>query len=127
VGTKSTLRQWPVQLALLNPRASYFANADLLFAADCVPFAYADFHRRFLAGKVVIVFCPKLDADLEGYIQKIAEIVTRHEIPSITILHMEVPCCSGVAYVVHQALERAGKQIPVQEFTITIEGQVVES
>ncbi len=122
--TPSELRQWPVQLKLLNPRAGYFENADLLVSADCIPFALADFHRDFLKDKIVIIFCPKLDSDIDGYITKMAEIFALHAINSITVLHMEVPCCSGVMYITKQALERSGKQIPMKEFTITIDGQV---
>jgi NAD-dependent dihydropyrimidine dehydrogenase PreA subunit len=122
--TGSELRQWPVQLALLSPAAGYFDNADLLVSADCVPFAFAGFHRELLPGKILIIFCPKLDPDIEEYIEKLAEILSLHAINSITIAHMEVPCCSGVRYVVDQALERSGKKIRVDEVTITIEGSV---
>jgi len=124
--TESELRQWPVQLKLLNPAASYFENADILITADCVPFAYADYHRDFLQGRIVIIFCPKLDGDIERYIEKLADIFTLHSIRSITVLHMEVPCCSGVNYVLDSALERSGKKIPVQSYTILIQGGVVE-
>ena len=123
-GSSSELRQWPVQLALLNPAAPYFDNADLLVSADCVPFAYADFHKDFLRDKIVIMFCPKLDQDIDGYIEKLAAIFTQHKIKSLTILHMEVPCCSGVQFVVEKALDRSGKVIPVIERTITIQGEV---
>jgi Pyruvate/2-oxoacid:ferredoxin oxidoreductase delta subunit len=119
----SELRQWPIQLQLLNPSAPYFDNADLLVSADCVPFAYADFHRDFLKDKIVIMFCPKLDADIEGYITKLAEIFTRHKIKSITVLRMEVPCCGGVRHVVDKALGKAGQGIPVIEHMITIAGE----
>jgi NAD-dependent dihydropyrimidine dehydrogenase PreA subunit len=122
--TSSELRQWPVQLALLNPAAPYFDNTDLLISADCVPFAYPGFHAEFLRGRILIIFCPKLDSDIGGYIEKLAEIFTRHTIRSITILHMEVPCCGGVRYVVDQALARAVVTIPVEEKTVTIEGTV---
>jgi NAD-dependent dihydropyrimidine dehydrogenase PreA subunit len=121
----SELRHWPVQLKLVNPYAGYFDNADLLIAADCVPFAYADFHRQFLKDKVVIILCPKLDSDVDGYITKLAGIFARHAINSITVLHMEVPCCSGIRYIVNQALERSGATIPVKDVTISIDGQVV--
>jgi NAD-dependent dihydropyrimidine dehydrogenase PreA subunit len=121
----SELRQWPVQLGLLNPAAPYFENADLLVSADCVPFAYADFHKEILQGKILIIFCPKLDADMEGYIEKLAEIFTRHAIRSITVSRMEVPCCGGVRYVVDKALEKAGKKIPVEEKTISIQGGMI--
>ena len=120
--TESELRQWPVQLKLLNPAAPYFDNADLLVSADCVPFAYAGFHAEFLRDRIVIIFCPKLDSDIEGYITKMAEIFSRHEIKSITVVHMEVPCCSGVRYVVDQAMEKSGKKIPITDKTIMIDG-----
>jgi len=122
----SALRQWPIQLTLANPNAAYFDDADLLISGDCVPFAYGDFHRDFLQGKVLLIFCPKLDADVAGYITKLAEIFSRHTIHSITVLHMEVPCCSGVRYVVDEALKRSGKSIPVTEHTITLQGEAVE-
>jgi NAD-dependent dihydropyrimidine dehydrogenase PreA subunit len=121
----SALRQWPVQLTLLNPAASYFDNADLLVSADCVPFAYPGFHAELLNGKILIIFCPKLDADIDGYIEKLAEIFTRHMIKSITVARMEVPCCGGVRYVVGKALEKAGKKIPVEEITISIQGRII--
>ena len=120
----SELRQWPVQLALLNPAAPYFDNADLLISADCVPFAYANFHPDFLKGKILIMFCPKLDSDIDGYVEKLAAIFTQHTIQSITLVHMEVPCCGGVGYVVDKALTRSGVTIPVNEKTITIDGIV---
>jgi NAD-dependent dihydropyrimidine dehydrogenase PreA subunit len=123
--TASELRQWPVQLALLNPAAVYFENADLLISADCVPFAYPGFHTDLLSGKILIIFCPKLDADIEAYIEKLAEIFTRHTIKSITVARMEVPCCGGVRHVVEKALEKTGKKIPLVEKTITINGEIV--
>lgn len=121
----SELRQWPIQLKLLNPDAPYFDNADLLVSADCAPFAYAAFHSAFLRNRILIMFCPKLDPDPDEYISKLAEIVTRHEIKSITVLRMEVPCCGGVRYVVDKALEKAGQKIPVFEHTITITGESI--
>jgi NAD-dependent dihydropyrimidine dehydrogenase PreA subunit len=123
--TASGLRQWPVQLSLLNPAAPYFDNADLLVSADCVPFAYAGFHEELLQGKILIIFCPKLDADIEGYIDKLAEIFTRHTIKSVTVARMEVPCCGGVRYVIDKALDKAGKKIPVEEKTISIQGGII--
>jgi NAD-dependent dihydropyrimidine dehydrogenase PreA subunit len=121
---ESELRQWPVQLKLLNPEAPYFNNADLLISADCVPFAYAGFHTEFLRDRIVIIFCPKLDSEIDGYIEKLAQIFSSHSIKSILVAHMEVPCCSGVRYVVDKALEQSGKKIPVTEKTITIVGGV---
>ena len=121
----SELRQWPVQLTLLNPAAPYFENADLLVAADCVPLAYARFHQELLRSRIVIIFCLKLDPDTDGYIDKLARIFSFHAIGSITVAHMQVPCCSGVRYVVDKALEKEGKKIPVNERTITIAGEAV--
>ncbi|MFA6226651.1 MAG: 4Fe-4S dicluster domain-containing protein [Methanoregula sp.] len=122
--TGSELRQWPVQLTLLNPAAPYFDNADLLVSADCVPFAFPKFHAEFLRDRIVIIFCQKLDADIDGYITKLAEIFTLHMIKSITVVHMEVPCCSGVRYVVDRALEQSGRKSPVTDTTITIDGGI---
>jgi ferredoxin len=122
---ESELRQWPVQLSLLNAAAPYFDNADLLVSADCVPFSYAGFHAELLRGKILIIFCPKLDADIDGYIEKLAAIFTRHAIKSITVARMEVPCCGGVRYVVDKALAKAEKKIPVQEKTISIQGGIL--
>jgi ferredoxin len=121
---ESELRQWPVQLKLLNPAAPYFENADLLISADCVPFACADFHTEFLRDRIVIIFCPKLDSDIDEYITKLAKIFSSHTIKSILVAHMEVPCCSGVRYIVDRALEQSGQKIPVTEKTITIQGGV---
>jgi NAD-dependent dihydropyrimidine dehydrogenase PreA subunit len=122
--TASELRQWPVQLSLLNPAAPYFENADLLVSADCVPFAYPGFHTDLLAGKILIIFCPKLDAGIDGYIEKLAEIFRLHTIKSITVARMEVPCCGGVRYVVEKAMAQAGVTIPVSEKTISINGGI---
>jgi hypothetical protein len=120
----SELRQWPVQLSLINPSAPYFDNADLLISADCVPFAFQGFHDQLLRGKILIIFCPKLDADIDGYIDKLAAIVTRHTIKSITLARMEVPCCSGIRYVVEKALAQAETRIPVTGKTISIDGTI---
>jgi len=122
--SESELRQWPIQLRLLNPEASYFDDADLLISADCVPFSYAGFHNEFLMNRIVIIFCPKLDSDIDDYITKMAAIFKQHTIKSIMVVHMEVPCCNGVRYVVDQALEQSGKKIQVTEKTITIDGGV---
>ncbi len=102
------LRQWPTQLALLRTDAPFFRNADLLIVADCVPFACGDFHARLLKGKIIVQFCPKLDARAEEYVEKLAEILRRNSIRSITIARMEVPCCGGTVRIVEEAIQRAG-------------------
>lgn len=121
---QSELSQWPVQLRLINPLNPVFKNADLLIAADCVPFAYGNFHRDFLKNKILVIFCPKLDEDIEEYSDKLAEIFTTHAIRSVTIVHMEVPCCSGTVAVTEKALQKSGKTIPVHEYTVGIRGEI---
>ena len=119
------LRNWPVQLQLLNPNAPYLKNADLLIAADCVPFAYPNFHQEFLKGKVLIILCPKLDKTIEEYVDKLAEIFKLQDINSISIVHMEVPCCSGIEVIVKRALEQAKKDIEITDYTISINGKKI--
>ncbi len=121
----SELRQWPVQLTLINPAAEYFENADLLISADCVPYAYGDFHRRFLKGKIVITFCPKLDQDIERYIDKLAQIFTLHAIKSVSIVRMEVPCCGGTEVIIKRALEKANKLHFVKVYVVSMDGNVI--
>ncbi|MCP4132098.1 MAG: 4Fe-4S dicluster domain-containing protein [bacterium] len=125
VSVDSELRQWPIQLKLLNPSAPYFDNADLLLAADCVPFSYGNFHQRFLKDKIVIMFCPKLDPYMDEYVDKLTEILLNHEIKSITVARMEVPCCGGISMALQEALNRSGKNIFVKESTISIKGEII--
>ena len=120
----SELRQWPVQLKLLNPMAPYFDNADLLLSADCVPFAYGDFHRDLLRDRIVVMFCPKLDPYIDEYTEKLAAILSNHVIRSITVARMEVPCCGGITAVLKRAMEKAGKDIPVREMIMSVQGEV---
>jgi Pyruvate/2-oxoacid:ferredoxin oxidoreductase delta subunit len=119
---KSQLQQWPVQLTLVPIRAAYFENADLLITADCVPFAYPDYHPKLLKGKKVVVGCPKLD-DLDAYIEKLTAIVEANNLNSITVAFMEVPCCSGMVYAAEQAVRASGKDLKVNKIRITLDGQ----
>jgi len=121
----SELRNWPIQLKLLNPNAPYLKNAELLLAADCTPFAYANFHQRFLKDKVLIILCPKLDKIIEEYVDKLSEIFQKQDIKSISIVHMEVPCCSGIGIIVQRALEKAKKNIIIKDYTISINGEII--
>ena len=121
----SQLQQWPIQLQLLNPAAPYFKDADLVIAADCVPFAYSNFHARFLQGKTLIIFCPKLDQVHEMYVEKMAEIFAKNNIKSISIVHMEVPCCFGTGTLVEQALKKSGKNIVIKDYTISLDGRII--
>jgi len=120
----SELRQWPTQLHLLNPQASYFQDADLLVAADCVPFTLNNFHGKFLKGKTLLHFCPKLDNSYEEYVEKLAQIFSLNNIKSITLVRMEVPCCGGTTATVKAALEKTGKNIPINDIIISLDGKI---
>lgn len=120
----SKLTQWPVQLKLVPPSAPYFRGSDLLITADCVPFAYANYHNDFLKDKSVVVGCPKLD-DIEFYTQKLSEIIKINDLESITVLRMEVPCCGGMAQAAKIARDISGVETPVKVVTISIEGEVI--
>ena len=121
--TPSELTHWPVQLRLVAPNAPYFKDAHLLLVADCVPFAMADFHPRFLRGKTVVVGCPKLD-NSSFYVEKLAEILKRSSVKSLTVVHMEVPCCFGLSHIAEEAMSAAGKKVPLRDVTIGIQGEV---
>jgi NAD-dependent dihydropyrimidine dehydrogenase PreA subunit len=121
---QSQLGQWPVQLTLVPPTGPMWNNADVLIAADCVPFAYPEFHERMLAGKTLAIACPKLD-DVRPYVQKLAMIFANNPIKSITVAHMEVPCCTGIVRVVEAALQQAGRgDIPLHDVVVGIDGQL---
>lgn len=147
VNIQSELNNWPIQLKLLNPNAPYLKNADLLIAADCTAFAYPNFHQKFLrrsgseslkddfAGleglnsflknKVLIMLCPKLDSDLNIYVDKLAKILETQEINSITIVHMEVPCCGGVEMIIREALTKSEKNIIMKDYTVSLTGELI--
>jgi ferredoxin len=120
--TESQLSQWPVQIMLLPPLAPFFEGADLLIAADCVPFAYADFHRDLLKDKVLLVGCPKLD-DIKIYQEKLNRVFQYNNVKSVTYAHMEVPCCSGLIPVIKSAIAQSAKIIPFNDVTISIKGE----
>lgn len=125
ISAKSELRQWPIQLHLLNPDAPYFQDANLAIVADCVPFSYSNFHEKFLKNKILIMFCPKLDSNQESYLEKLTEIFKNRNIKSITIVHMEVPCCGGIGHLVEEALRGAMKNIIIKDYTISIKGEII--
>lgn len=120
----SQLQNWPTQLKLAAPNAAFFHGADLLIAADCTPFAYGNFHRDFIRGRVVLNGCPKLDG--VNYAEKLAEIFRNNDIQSITVTRMTVPCCGGLPYMVKLALEQSGKDIPLRIVTMTPQGEIIE-
>jgi ferredoxin len=122
-GQESALSHWPVQIKLVPANAPFLKGADLLVVADCTPLAYPNFHRDFLKGKVVMMGCPKFD-DVQEYIQKFTDIFNIAGIKSITTAIMEVPCCSGLPFIVKKALAASGKKIPMEEWVVSVRGQL---
>ncbi len=118
---QSELRQWPTQLHLVPPTAPYLKEADLLIAADCAPFAYAEFHRDFIKGRVLVNACPKLD-DTSPYVEKLAAMIAHNDIQSVTVAIMEVPCCRGLAILAQQAIAQSGKDVALEVAVIGVDG-----
>lgn len=121
---ESELVNWPVQLRLVPVTAPYFRDQELLVCADCVPFAYPNFHGNILKGRVVTIACPKLD-QTQSYAAKLAEIIATNNIRRITVAHMEVPCCSGLVHIVRQAIELSGCAVELGDITVSIDGKTI--
>lgn len=121
--TPSALRNWPVQLHLLPVQAPFFKNAKVLLAADCVPFAHPDFHQSLLAGRALIIGCPKLD-DTSAYLEKLTAIFRFNDIEAVEVAYMEVPCCRGLVQLATQAAEASGKSVPISLVRVGINGQL---
>lgn len=124
VSVSSQLSQWPVQIKLVPVNAPYFENANLLVAADCTAYAYADFHNEFIRNRITLVGCPKLDS--VDYAEKLAAIIAGNSIKSVTVVRMEVPCCGGIENAVKTALQNSGKFLPWRVVTISTDGQIIE-
>ena len=122
----SQLKQWPVQMHLINPGASNFQETDLLLAADCVAFAMGNFHNKLLKGKTLAIACPKLDQGMNAYMEKIMRLVDEARINTITVAMMEVPCCGGLLRMVRQAGAQAERHVPVKMMIISVEGEVLK-
>lgn len=118
------LVQWPVQIRLIPEQAAYFNGTDLLIAADCAAYAYGDFHRRFMRGRVTLVGCPKLDP--VDYSEKLTAILRENDVRSITLTRMMVPCCGGLLMAVKKAMEASGKKIPFQYVVLSHQGEILE-
>lgn len=120
---QSMLSHWPIQLSLVPPFAPFLQEADLMLAADCVPFAYAGFHHNFLKGHALLVACPKLD-DSQAHLKKLTEILRHSQVKSLTVVNMEVPCCFGLVHMAKQAILASGKALPFKEVTIGVRGDL---
>jgi len=123
-GSPSQLSQWPVQLKLVPATAPYLAGAELLCVADCVPFAMGDFHSRLLRGRAVVVGCPKLD-DAGFYVGKLAEIIKANSLKGLSVVHMEVPCCTGLRRIAQQAIAQSGVKLALTDITIDLRGNII--
>jgi NAD-dependent dihydropyrimidine dehydrogenase PreA subunit len=122
----SELRQWPVQMHLVNPNAPYFRESDLLLAADCVAFSMGNFHSKHLKGKSLAIACPKLDHGSDVYIEKLTAMIDIAKINTITIMMMEVPCCGGLLQMVRTAMSKAGRKVPVKQMIVGIAGNILK-
>ncbi|MCB2190612.1 MAG: 4Fe-4S ferredoxin [Deltaproteobacteria bacterium] len=122
--TPSQLGHWPIKLQLLSPQAPFLKGADLILLADCAAAALPDLHKRFLPGRAIALACPKLD-DAQAHVDKLAELLAGGGMRSLTIVHMEVPCCSGLNWIVEQAMQRSGAKLPVGEMVISRNGTVL--
>lgn len=125
-GVPSALEQWPIQLHLVPVSAPYWDGADLLVAADCTAFAFGGFHGSLLKGRRLVIACPKLD-ETGGYVEKLAAIIKGNSIRSVTVAHMEVPCCSGIVRIVRAALEASGKALPFTDVLVGMEGGILST
>lgn len=123
---RSELRQFPVQLHLLHPSAGFLRDADLLLAADCTAFAYGNFHDHFLKGKVLAIACPKLDDNILVYIDKLVEMIDIAMIKALTVIIMEVPCCSGLLKIALTAREQAKRNISIEVIVLSVQGEIVK-
>ena len=117
------LRNFPIQIKLAPVQAPWYEGAHLLIAADCTAYAYGDFHRRFIQGKITLIGCPKLDS--VDYSEKLAAIFSENNIQSVTVVRMQVPCCGGLPFAVKNAMAQSGKDIPLQVVTVTADGRIL--
>jgi NAD-dependent dihydropyrimidine dehydrogenase PreA subunit len=122
----SALRQWPVQLHLINPRANYFQNSDLLISADCVAYSMGNFHSKYLRNKSLIIACPKLDSNQEIYYQKLKTLINESGINTISVMIMEVPCCGGLLGMVQSVVAESARKIPVKRVVVGIRGEILQ-
>ena len=122
---KSQLRQWPIQMHLISPTAPYFQGADVLLSADCVAHSLGGFHPSFLKGKAIGIACPKLDQGQESYIEKIRSWIDDAKINTLTVMTMQVPCCSGLVYLAKQGAAKANRKVPIKSIVISLQGEIL--
>ncbi len=122
---QSQLRQWPIQMHLISPTAPYFLGADVLLSADCVAHTIGGFHPEYLKGKSVGIACPKLDQGQESYIEKIRSWIDDAKINTLTVITMQVPCCSGLVYLAKQGAEKASRKVPIKSIVVSLQGEVL--
>ncbi len=126
IGTvESQLRQWPIQLHLISPTAPYYQEADVLLAADCVAYALGDFHRQFLKGKSIAIACPKLDEGQQIYLDKIKSWFEDARINTLTVMIMQVPCCTGLLMLAKRALAESERKIPIKSIVVGVQGDIL--
>jgi hypothetical protein len=121
----SQLRQWPVQLHLVNPMAPYYQGADVLLTADCVAYALGDFHSGYLKGKSIAIACPKLDDGQEIYVEKIKSWLEDAKINTLTVMIMQVPCCMGLLMLARQALNASKRKVPLKSVIVSLQGEIL--
>lgn len=121
----SQLRQWPVQMHLINPATGYYKNSDMVLAADCAAFAMGDFHSKLLKGKTLGIACPKLDNGMEIYMEKIIRLIDEAQINTLTVVMMEVPCCGGLLQIARRASSMASRKVPIKKLVISVEGETL--
>ncbi len=126
ISGQSELRQWPVQMHLINPAAEYFQNADVVLAADCVAFALGNFHQKFLKGKSLAIACPKLDTGQDIYVEKIKRLIDESKINTLNVMIMQVPCCGGLLQMTKMAVDQTSRKVPIKVTLVGIEGNILQ-
>lgn len=122
---QSQLRQWPIQLHLVSPAAPYYENADVVLSADCVAYALADFHKDYLKDKSIAIACPKLDDGQDIYVEKIKSLIEDAEINTLTVMTMQVPCCTGLLMMAKKALADSERKIPIKSIVVGVQGEIL--
>ncbi|MBY8982465.1 MAG: 4Fe-4S dicluster domain-containing protein [Candidatus Lokiarchaeota archaeon] len=122
---KSQLRQWPIQMHLISPAAPYFQGADVLISADCVAYSLGGFHPEYLKGKALSIACPKLDQGQENYINKISLLIDDAKINTLTVMTMQVPCCSGLVHLTKEGAARASRKVPIKSIVVSLQGEIL--